>query len=98
MVGQPLTLARLALLLPLSTFLLVWGLLTIHRAELGLRRLSVRGTFVVAFLALQGVVVALTELLNLGAHLRPGPLAAAWLVVALGVRRDVRCGPVASRP
>ena len=81
--GQPLTLARFSLLLPLSTFLLVWGLLTIHRAKLGLGRLSARGTFVVSFLALQGVVVALTELLNLGAHLRPGPLAAAWLLVAV---------------
>ncbi len=37
----------------------------------------------VAFLALQGVIVALTELLSLGADLRPGSLAAAWLVVTL---------------
>ena len=90
LVGHPLTLARLALVLPLSTYLLLWGLLTIHRAKLGLGRLSARGTFVVAFLALQGVVVALTELLNLGADLRPGPLAAAWLLVARRRRRCVR--------
>jgi hypothetical protein len=77
------TLARLALLLPLSTYLLQWGLLTIHRAPLGLSRLSVRGTAVVAFLAFQCVLVALTELLSLGDDLRPGPLAAAWLLVTL---------------
>ena len=96
--GQPLTLARLALVLPLSTYLLLWGLLTIHRAKLGLGRLSARGTFVVAFLALQGVVVALTELLSLGADLRPGSLAAAWLVVAARRASGRSSGPAASRP
>jgi hypothetical protein len=46
-------------------------------------RLSVRGTLVVAFVAFEVVVVALTEGLSVGRHLTPGVLAGAWLLVTL---------------
>ena len=77
--------ARLALLLPLGAFLLLWGLLSAHRARLGIGRLSLRGTAVLAFLGLEALLLAVTELLNLGHHIRSGPVALAWLVVVVGL-------------
>ncbi len=77
------SLGRLALTLPLGTCLLLWGVLSIHRARLGMGRLSVRGTLVLAFVAFEVLLVAVTELLSVGHHLTTGKLAAAWLVVTV---------------
>ncbi len=44
-------------------------------------RLSTRGTFVVAHLALQALVLAITEVLNLGRHIDRRSVVVAWLVV-----------------
>ncbi|MGK2949217.1 MAG: hypothetical protein ACSLFP_11625, partial [Acidimicrobiales bacterium] len=78
------TLGRLALLLPLVTTLLLWAGVSTHRSRLGMGRLSARGTLVVAFVVLQALLLAITELLSVGHRLTTGWLAAAWALVAAG--------------
>lgn len=90
------TLGRLALLLPLITTVLLWVGVSTHRTRLGLARLSARGTLVVAFVVLQALLLAITELLSLGHGLTAGRLAAAWAATTAALALVVvRSGAVA---
>ena len=68
-------------LLPVATFQLIWLLASVHRRRLGLAGLSLRGTFVVASALFQAVLLAITEVLNVGAHLDAVAVSAAWTIV-----------------
>ena len=70
-------------LLVLATFVALWYLMTVHRGRLGLSRLSVRGTFVLAQIPFQALVVLITEALSNGHHLTPGLVAFAWLLAGV---------------
>lgn len=72
------------LLLPLG---LALGWIVVHdrRGRLGLIRLSARGSLVVAYVVVNGLVLVISELASIGQHLTPGVVAVAWLAVAIGL-------------
>ncbi len=70
----------MVLLLIVPLFLL-WFLIANYRHRIGFAALSVRGAFVLAFLAFQVLLLAITELTSLGNHFTARTVAGAWLVV-----------------
>ena len=65
----------LLLVLPLG---LLWLVISVHRERLGLGNLSVRGALVLAFLALEVLLLGMTELTSVGHHFTAGTVAVAW--------------------
>ncbi|MET0902161.1 MAG: hypothetical protein ABWZ52_02875, partial [Acidimicrobiales bacterium] len=59
------------------------------RDRLGLGRLSARGTFVIAMVAGEAILLVLTESLSLGHHLTSGHLTIAWLLVTIAAAGGV---------
>ena len=80
----------LLLVFPLA---LLWFSISAHRERLGFGNLSVRGAFVLAFLAFEVLLLGITELTSVGHHFTAGTVAVAWLIVIIvllfGVRRQI---------
>ncbi len=80
----------LLLVIPLC---LLWVLISAHRERLGFGNLSVRGAFVLAFLAFEVLLLGITELTSVGHHFTAGTVAVAWLIVIIvllfGVRTQI---------
>jgi len=70
----------LLLVVPLG---LLWLLISVHRKRLGFGNLSVRGAFVLAFLAFEVLLLGITELTSVGHHFTAGAVAVAWLIVII---------------
>ena len=70
----------LLLVIPLG---LLWFLISVHRERLGFGNLSVRGAFVLAFLAFEVLLLGITELTSVGHHFTAGTVAVAWLIVII---------------
>jgi hypothetical protein len=70
----------LLLVIPLG---LLWLLIAVHRDRLGFGNLSVRGALVLAFLAFEVLLLAITELSSVGHHFTAGTVAVAWLIVSI---------------
>jgi hypothetical protein len=71
------------LLFLVAALVLLWILLTTHRAELGYHNLSVRGSLVLAYLAFELILLAITEASGLGHHFTAGMVDGSWVVVVL---------------
>ncbi len=71
------------LLLLIATFLLLWLLVAAHRPRLGFGNLSIRGAFVLAYLAFELLLLVITEVVSIGHHLTSWAVAAAWLLVVV---------------
>ncbi|HET6665137.1 MAG TPA: hypothetical protein VFG94_12795, partial [Acidimicrobiales bacterium] len=69
--------------LPLLVGALTWALVHRWRETLGLGRLSARGTLLVGFALLSGLVVAISELSSVGHRFTTTTVAAAWTVLAV---------------
>jgi hypothetical protein len=91
------------LLLLVLPFGLLWLALSVHRERIGFGNLSVRGAFVLAFLAFEVLLLGITELASVGHHFTAGTVAIAWLFVSIGLlfalRRQISstCQRVRSR-
>ena len=72
----------LLLVLPL---VLLWLALSVHRERLGFGNLSVRGAFVLAFLAYEVLLLGMTELASVGGHFTAGTVTVAWLVISIAL-------------
>jgi hypothetical protein len=87
--SEPLVL--LLLVIPLG---LLWFSISAHRERLGFGSLSVRGAFVLAFLAFEVLLLGITELTSVGHHFTAATVAVAWLIVIIvllfGVRTQIR--------
>ena len=70
----------LLLVLPLG---LLWVAFSVHRERLGFGNLSIRGAFVLAFLAFEVLVLGMTELTSVGHHFTAGTVGVAWLFVSI---------------
>ena len=81
----------LLLVLPLG---LLWLAISVHRERLGFGKLSIRGAFVLAFLAFEVLLLSMTELTSFGHHFTAGTVAVAWLIVIIvllfGLRTQIR--------
>ena len=84
---------HLVLLLLVFPLALLWFSISAHRERLGFGNLSVRGAFVLAFLAFEVLLLGITELTSVGHHFTAGTVAVAWLIVIIvllfGVRRQI---------
>ncbi len=69
------------LLLLVAALGLLWVVVAAHRDELGFPRLSLRGSFVLAFLAFELVLLAITEVSSIGDHFTAGVVEGAWAAV-----------------
>ncbi len=70
----------LLLVVPLG---LIWLLISVHRERLGFGALSIRGAFVLAFLAFEVLLLGITELTSVGHHFTAGTVAVAWSIVII---------------
>ncbi len=71
---------------------LCWVVVAAHRERLGFPRLSLRGSFVVAFLAFELVLLVITEVSSIGDHFTAGVVVGSWVAV------DVLLAWAARRP
>jgi len=74
---------------------LLWLLTVGHRERLGLRRLSVRGGLVVAFLIFEVLMLSVTEVTSIGHHFTSVTVGMAWvalLVLLLILARPLLAG------
>lgn len=70
----------LLLAIPLG---LLWLAISMHRERLGFGNLSVRGAFVLAFLAFEVLLLGMTELTSVGHHFTAATVTVAWLIVII---------------
>ncbi len=73
---------------------LLWVIVAAHRDRLGFGNLSVRGAFVLAYLAFQVLVVAITESASIGHNFTAGRVAGAWLLIIVALLLAAR-SPIA---
>jgi hypothetical protein len=71
------------LLLLIASLGLLWLVLSAYRARLGFDSLSIRGTFVLAFLAFEVLLLLITELSSAGHHFTAGTVEVAWSIVVV---------------
>ena len=64
-----------------APFGLLWVLIAAHRERLGFGNLSIRGAFVLAFLAFEFLLLGITELTSAGHHFSAGTVGCLWLIV-----------------
>ncbi|MGH9079825.1 MAG: hypothetical protein ACRDYE_07085 [Acidimicrobiales bacterium] len=69
------------LLILVVVFLLLWLLIGSHRGRIRFGTLSVRGAFVLAYLAFEFLLLAITELTSAGHHFTRWTVTGTWLVV-----------------
>jgi hypothetical protein len=70
------------LLLPIA-FVLIWMIIVEHRVAIGFGNLSIRGALVLAFLAFELLLLAITEAVSVGHHFTTAIVAIAWCVVVV---------------
>jgi hypothetical protein len=70
-------------LLPPSALPLLWYVSHVHRRQLGLATLSLRGSLVVAFIAFEVLVALISETTSLGHHFTRQGAGLAWAVLDL---------------
>lgn len=69
------------LLLLAIPLVLLWLLFAAHRDRIGFGNLSIRGAFVLAYLAFEVLLLAITEVTSIGHHFTAWTVAIAWIVV-----------------
>jgi hypothetical protein len=70
----------LLLVIPLG---LLWLFVSVHRERLGFGNLSVRGALVLAFLAFEILLLAITDLTSIDHHFTAGTVAVAWSIIII---------------
>jgi hypothetical protein len=78
------------LILLIAAFALLWLLIVEHREAIGFGNLSIRGSFVLAYLAFELVLLAITELTSIGHHMTVWSVAGCWLLVVAGAAVGAR--------
>ncbi|MGH3166185.1 MAG: hypothetical protein ACRDN0_09880, partial [Trebonia sp.] len=73
------------LLILVVVFLLLWLLIASYRSRIRYGNLSVRGAFVLAYLAFEFLLLAITELTSAGNHFTRWTVTFAWLVVIVAL-------------
>jgi hypothetical protein len=71
------------LFLLIAPLALLWLLIAGHRQRLGFGNLSVRGAFVLAYLAFEALLLVITEVTSIGSHFTAWTVAAAWILVTV---------------
>jgi hypothetical protein len=71
------------LFLLIAPLALLWLLVAGHRQRLGFGNLSVRGAFVLAYLAFEALLLVITEVTSIGSHFTAWTVAAAWFLVTV---------------
>jgi hypothetical protein len=62
---------------------LLWLFVSVHHGRLGFGNLSVRGALVLAFLAFETLLLAITDLTSIDRHFAAGPVAVAWAIIII---------------
>ena len=74
---------NLMLILLVASFGLLWIYFTTNKERFGYANLSVRGSLLLAFLAFELILLAITELTSVGHHFTFGIVSACWILTIM---------------